>query len=448
MAKRIIRFLVAAAFLAVAVPSARAQQMSFIRDAEAENIMRFYAAPIFRAGGFDPKAIQIHLIADRTLNAFVSNGLNMYFFTGLIMRADNAEQVMGVMAHELGHIVGGHLARMDEKMRQAQKQSIYAMALGALAAVATGNPGAAPAAILGGQQAVMASVLSYSRTQESSADQAGLKYLDEAGISAQGLYDFFKILEGQELLAVGRQDPYMRTHPLTPERMAAVQAHLAKSPYTNKPLPPIYAVMHNRMKAKLAGFMDPPQQVLRKYPETDNSIDARYARSIVYYRIPDLAKAIPLIDGLIAEEPKNPYFHELKGQMLFENGRAAEAIPHYQQSVDTLPDNALLRTELAQAQIESQDMSLNKAAIANLEKARDIDDDNAQTLRLLATAYGRDGQVGMAALIQADLALGYGRNGEARVLAERAMQNLRQGSPAWQRANDIKHAAETEQSSQ
>jgi predicted Zn-dependent protease len=445
LVKRIVRFLATAALLAVAVPSANAQQMNFIRDAECENIMRFYAAPIFRAGGFDPKAIQIHLIADRSLNAFVSNGLNIYFFTGLIMRADNAEQVMGVMAHELGHIVGGHLARMDEKMRQAQKQSIYAMALGALAAVATGNPGAAPAAILGGQQAVMASVLSYSRTQESSADQAGLKYLDEAGISAQGLYDFFKILEGQELLAVGRQDPYMRTHPLTPERMAAVQAHLAKSPFTNKPLPPIYAVMHNRMKAKLAGFMDPPASVMKRYPETDNSIDARYARAIVYYRVPDLQKAIPLIDGLIAEEPKNPYFHELKGQMLFENGRAAEAIQYYQQAVDALPDNGLLRTELAQAQIESQDLNLNKAAIANLEKAREFDDDNAQTYRLLATAYGRDGQVGMAALIQADLALGYGRNGEARILADRAMQNLRQGSPAWQRANDIKHAAETEQ---
>lgn len=445
MAKRILHFLVAALLLAVTVPSAHAQQMNFIRDAECENIMRFYAAPIFRAGGFDPKQIQIHLIADKQLNAFVSNGLNMYFFTGLIQRADNAEQVMGVMAHELGHIVGGHLARMDEKMRAAQKQSLYAMALGALAAVALGNPGAAPAAILGGQQAVMASVLSYSRTQESSADQAGLKFLDEAGISAQGLYDFFKVLENQELLAVGRQDPYMRTHPLTPERMAAVEAHLAKSPYTNKPLPPIYNVMHNRMKAKLAGFMDPPAQVFKKYPETDNSIDARYARSIVYYRQPDLAKAIPLIDGLIAEEPKNPYFHELKGQMLFENGRAAEAIPQYQAAVDVLPESPLLRTELAQAQIESQDLSLNKAAIANLEKSRELDDNNIQTYRLLATAYGRDGQVGMASLIQADISLGYGRFGEARILADRAMQNLRQGSPAWQRANDIKQAAEAEQ---
>lgn len=443
MAKRIVNFLVAATLLAVGVPSANAQQLNFIRDAEVENIMRFYAAPIFRAGGFDPKAIDIHLVNDRSLNAFVAGGLNMYFNTGLLMRADNAEQVIGVMAHELGHIVGGHLARMEEKMRAAQKQSIYAMALGALAAVATGNPGAAPAAILGGQQAVMASVLSYSRTQESSADQAGLKYLDEAGISGEGMRDFFKILEGQELLAVGRQDPYMRTHPLTPERMASVDAHLARSPFTHKPLPPIYDVLHKRMKAKLAGFLDPPAQVLRKYPETDNGIDARYARAIVYYRQPDLAKAMPLVDGLIAEEPKNPYFHELKGQMLFENGRAAEAIPSYQTAVDIMPDNALLRTELAQAQVESQDMSLTKAAIQNLEKAREIDDDSALTLRLLAAAYGRDGQVGMASLIQADLALGYGRNGEARILADRAMQNLRSGTPAWQRANDIKHAAET-----
>jgi predicted Zn-dependent protease len=421
---------------------AAAQQVSIIRDAEAENTIRAYAAPIFRAAGYDPKQIKVHIVNDKSLNAFVTNGMNMYMNTGLLIRAETPDQVAGVMAHELGHIIGGHLARFDERMRQAQKQSIATFLLGGIAAAVTGRGDAAMAVISGGQQALMGSVMQYSQTQESSADQAGLKYMDQAGMSARGLADFFRVLEGQELLTVGRQDPYMRTHPVTRQRIQTVDEHVARSPYTNTPMGPAFVEMHKRMKAKLIGFLEPITVVLQKYPESDVSLEGRYARAIAYYRRPDMAKALELVDGLLADHPNDPYFLELKGQMLFENGRIAEALPPYQASVKALPDSALLRTSLAQVLIETNEPANIKTAIVQLEESKKIEDENGLTMRLMAVAYGRDGQTGMASLSIAELALLQGRYNEAKVQADRALQNLKNGSPPWQRASDVKEQAE------
>jgi predicted Zn-dependent protease len=417
-------------------------QIQLVRDAEVENIIRAYAAPVFRAGGFDPRQIKIFLVNDRSLNAFVAGGLNMFINTGLLIRADDPSQIIGVMAHELGHIVGGHLARMDERMREARKQALVTMVLGALAGVAVKRGDAAAAVITGSNQAILANFLKYSQTQESSADAAGVKFMDQAGISAKGLADFMRVLANQELLTVGRQDPYMRTHPVTQSRVEFIEGHLANSPYKDAKLPPEFYEMHHRMKAKLTGFLEPINAVLQKYPESDVSIDGRYARAIAYYRKPDLPRALQLIDGLLAERPNDPYFSELKGQMLFENGHASEAIEPYQHAVKLVPDSGLLRTGLAQVQIESQDPALARSAIANLEESWRLDDENLLTLKLLATAYGRDGQHGMASLQLADLAFIQGRNGDAKIYADRAMNGLKPGSPAWQRANDIKQAAE------
>jgi len=438
--------LLAASF---APPAAAQQQISIIRDAEVENTIRAYAAPVFRAGGFDSRAIKIHLVMDRTLNAFVALGLNMFFHTGLLVRADDPSQVIGVMAHELGHITGGHLARMEERMRQAQNQSIVTFLLAGAAAIVTGRGDAAMAVLSGGQQATIASLLQYSQTQESAADQAGLRFLDDAGVSARGLGDFLRVLENQELLAVGRQDPYMRTHPVTRSRIDAVEAHVARSPFSNAPTPPEFIEMHKRMRAKLFAFTEPPvtalAATLQRYPESDASVPARYARAIAYYRKPDLTKALGLIDGLIADEPKNPYFHELKGQMLFENGRAADAVGSLDTAVSLLPDSPLIRTLYGQVLIELGESAANKLAIAQLEQARKLEEDYIAPFRLLAIAYGREGQIGMAALSQAEFALGTGRNSEAKAQADKAMKELRQGTPQWLRAQDIRQQAENRQ---
>jgi predicted Zn-dependent protease len=317
---------------------------------------------------------------------------------------------------------------------------MIAAILGTAGAVAGGGS-AAMGGVLGSQAAAQNALLNYSRTQESAADQAAMSFLDRSHQSAKGLSEFFHYLEGEELLSSTRQDEYLRTHPLTRDRVQAVDDHVAKSPYSGVVDPPELVDLHKRMVAKLSAFLNGPSATLIKYPASDNSIEGRYARAVAYYRTPDLARALPLIDGLIADEPNNPYFHELKGQMLFENGRGAEALAPYQKAVDLLPDAPLLRIELAQVQLERDDSKLVKPAIDNLQRATRREFANSFAWDQLAIAYGRDGQLGMSALSSAEAALARGDKRGARNQIARAEKSLPRGSPGWLRAQDIKDTA-------
>jgi predicted Zn-dependent protease len=269
-----------------------------------------------------------------------------------------------------------------------------------------------------------------------------MSFLDKTQQSAQGLLDFFRKLETEELLAAVRQDPYLRTHPLTQERVNTVAAHVAQSRYSAVPDKPEFIEMHHRIIAKLNGFLNPPAQTLGKYKETDNSVSARYARAIAYYRIPNLAKALPLMDGLIQEEPKNPWFYEMKGQMLFENGKVADALAPYDEAVRLQPNVPLLRVELAQVQIESGRPELNKAAIANLKEAVRFEDQNGDAWHFLAVAYGRDNDLGMSALSLAEQAMTEGDQKMAVQQATRATQLLKPGTPGRIRAEDLRQLAQ------
>ena len=423
-------------FISAAPVFAQSKAPRLIRDAEIENTIRDYATPLFQAAGLNAADIDIYLINDNSLNAFVAGGQNLFLHTGLLMRTQNANQLIGVIAHETGHISGGHLVRFQGPMKNASIITILAMIAGAGAAAAgAGEVGAA--IMMGGPTFALSQVLSYSRAQEGAADQAGMALLDATGQSAQGLMDFFRILEGQELLVASRQDPYMRTHPLSRERIDIVDRHIRNSPYSNRPEPPDYSIKHQRMLAKLAGFLNAPASTLSRYRDNDPSVPARYARAIAYYRIPDLAKALPLVDGLIAEEPDNPYFHELKGQMLFENGRGIAALEPYQRAVDLKPDSALLRIDLARSMIERDDPALNKQAIVHLQRATQREPHNSFAWSQLAIAYGRDQQLGMSALSQAEAALSRNNKREAFIQATRAQKMLDQGSRGWTRSQDI-----------
>ncbi len=419
---------------------AQSKAPRLIRDAEIENTIRAYATPLFQAAGLNATDIDIYLINDPSLNAFVAGGQNLFLHTGLLMRGQNPNQLIGVIAHETGHIAGGHLARFQGQLKNASIIAIIAMIAGAgVAAAGGGDLGAA--IMTGGPSVAMSQVLSYSRAQESAADQAGLSFLDASGQSAKGLSDFFRILEGQDLLNVGRQDPYMRTHPLTRERVEAVENHIRNSPNSAQPEPPEFEVMHKRMLAKLNGFLVPPSQTLSRYKEDDTRVETRYARAIAYYRMADLQKALPLIDGLIAQEPDNAYFHELKGQMLFENGRGEAAIPSYRRAVELQPDAAPLRVDLARAMIERNDPALNKEAIVHLQRATRREPLNSFAWSQLAIAYGRDEQLGMSSLAQAEAALSRNNKREAWVQATRASKYFDQGTRGWIRAQDIIDAA-------
>ena len=421
---------------------ASAQSMEFIRDAEIENTIRVYADPLFAQAGVEPSAVKIHLVKDSQLNAFVAEGLNLFLNTGLIQRTDHAGQLIGVIAHETGHIAGGHLVKGRDAMENAQTTGIAAMILGMAAAIGGRRGDLGSAVMMGGQDMAMRSYMAFSRSVEGAADTAGLSFLDNLHQSSRGFLEFMQLLGDQELMASARQDPYARTHPLTRDRIDEIRHHVEESPWSDVPVPPQYVEPHRRMRAKLIAFMEPPMTTLFRYKEDDKSIEARYARSIAYYRQPDLGHALPLIDGLIAERPTDPYFHELKGQMLFENGRPKEAIPEYKLSVKYLPDNALLREELGQVLVESEDDTKLADAKEQLTVATQREPEEAGAWRLLAIAYGRSGDEIMAAASLAEYALLVGRYDEAIFNANKALKGLKKGTPTEIRMQDIRTQAE------
>lgn len=440
-----IRWLIIFSFLAstgFVAAKAEARKLSIIRDAEIENTIRAYATPLFQAAGLEPSAINIYLVKDKTLNAFVAGGQKLFLNTGLLIKSDNAGQVIGVIAHETGHIAGGHLTRTRDAMETSSTSDIFSMVLGGIAA-AGGRSDVGAVIVAGGQQMGLRNFLQYSRTQESAADAAAMRFLDSTGQSAKGMLEFFEKIGDQELLSVKRQDPYYRSHPLTRERVNRVASFVERSPNSNKPEKPEFVISHARMKAKLQAFIEPITRTLRRYKENSNSLEARYALAIAYYRRPDLERAIPLIDGLINEHPADPYFQELKGQMLYENGKIAESLPYYEKAVILNPSSNLLRRGLGKAQMESGDKAHLESAITNLLIAATADKTDPFSWKLLGTAYGKAGKMGESSLALGEAALLTGKKADARYHAERASSLLKEGSVGWMQAQDILHSLDS-----
>jgi len=431
--------LAAAGFVALCA-GARAPNAAevLLRDAETENNIKAMAAPIWRAAGLEPSDVGIYLVQDNQLNSFVAGGQAIFINSGLVLRAENPNQLIGVVAHETGHIAGGHVLRAKEAMRNASIESIIAMVAAAGASVL----GRSGAPLLGAAGVGERSFLQFSIAQEATADHAALNFLDRSCQSARGLLKFFEILQSNELLAGERQESWVRTHPLTQQRVQYIRDHVQQARCSNTPDSPDSVELLRRIKAKLHAFLDDPSKTLSTYPTSDRSPIARYARAIAYYRMPKLDLALPEIDGLIRDFPNDPYYRELKGQMLFENGRVRDAMRPYEDAVKLAPSAALLRISLSQVYIESGDPALNKRAIAYLNDASRAEGRESQIWRFLAVAYGRDNQIGMAALSLAEEALANGKKKDATQQALRAKQMLTKNSPSYFRADDIHHEAE------
>jgi predicted Zn-dependent protease len=408
-----------------------------LRDTEIEKDIKTMAAPIWRAAGLDPTGVGIYLVNDKELNSFVAGGQAIFLNSGLILRAKYPNMLIGVIAHETGHIAGGHVLRSLEAAKNASIETIIALVAAVGASVAGGSGAPIIAAAGMGQRAYM----SFSVAQEATADHAALNFLDRTGQSARGLLKFFEILQANEPLTGEPTDPWARTHPLTSERIDYIRHHVETSRYSDAPDPPQSVELLKRVQMKLHAFLDDPSATLRAYPDSDQSPDARYARAIAYYRIPRLDKAVPAIDALIHDFPTNPYYQELKGQMLFENGRIRDAIAPYEQAVKLAPDAALMRISLAQVYIESNDPALTKRAIAYLNDAAQAEGREGMLWRLLATAYGRDNQLGMAALSLAEEALADTKKKDAQQQAQRAKQLLPKNTAAYARAEEIQREA-------
>ncbi len=421
---------------------AAADQLQLIRDAEIENTIRTYATPLFQAAGLSPQGIRLYLVNDRALNAFVAGGLNLFINTGLLIETEDPGEVIGVIAHETGHIAGGHLARSGAALEQTYATLIATYLLSLGAALATGEGGLGAAVLSGGQDIALRGLLQYTRTQENSADQAAVSLLRATHQSPRGLMEFMEKLSGQEVLLTSNQDPYLRTHPLTQDRIDFLHEALRESPYANKAPDEELVQMHKRMRAKLIGFLNPLNQVLRSYPTSDASLPARYARAIAYYRVPDIDRALAEINALLLEKPNDPYFRELKGQMLLEHGRVAEAVPEYQAAVQVLPGSAQIRQALAKAEIALDTREMDQAALENLNVTLAQEPNNAAAWRLAAIAHGRLGDQAMTALSLAEAALARGHYAEARDRAEHAAGALPENTAPWLRAQDVKNEAE------
>lgn len=408
--------------------------IALLRDAEIETDIRTMVVPIWKAAGLDPSGVRIVLVNDDTLNAFVAGGQNIFIHSGLLTAVRTPEQLMGVIAHETGHISGGHLARFQDALRNATLQQVIGLVLGAVAVVAGGGE-AGSAVMAGSSQIAERSLLKYSRTQESSADQAAVTFLDKIHVTSRGLSEFLGIIDNEQGLLRSDRNPYVYTHPLTPERIAALETRVSQSPYQDRAADPAYVTMLDRMQGKLHGFMDNPERTLRMIDLS--TLGGRYARAIALYRKPDMPAFLTAMDKLLDEVPNDPYFLELKGQALYENGRAADAVPAYEAAVAAAPHEPLLRVGLAGAMIASDDDKLLDPAIREIEQANTADPDNAMAWYQLAIAYGRKDNIGMAALASAERFLLIGQFEDAYQQAQRAQRKLPTGSPGALRAADI-----------
>lgn len=407
-----------------------------VRDTEIENILHEWIAPLVEAANLPANSVNLVLVQSPQINAFVAGGANIFIFTGLIEKTEKPEELLGVLAHELGHISGGHLIAQGDAMDRASFESILGMALGIGAAILTGSGEAANAIMTGANSLAYGRFLAHSRAHESAADQAALKYLEGAEINPNGLKDFFRTLESEELLPASQQSAYMRTHPLTRDRVDALETKIQHSEFKTQKVPAKWSAQHVRMKAKLRAFID-PGRVPWVYRDSDESIPARYARAIAAYRSSRVDRALSEIDGLIALEPDNPYFQELKGQMLLDFGRVEQALPYYRSAVQGAPKAGLIRIALGKALVQSADRKDLQEAINVLQRAVIEEPRSTQAHRLLATAFGRLGREDMAKLHLAEEAVLQRRFPDARKLAEEALARLEKGSREAIKAQDI-----------
>ena len=409
---------------------AEAQSRQILRDSETEALLRDMGEPIFRAAGISREAVRLGIIEDSSLNAFVTQGLNMFFHTGLLLEAKTPEEVIGVMAHETGHIAGGHLIRLRENVRSASTQAILTTILGLAAAIGSGRGEVGAAIISGGQQLANRSFLSFSRAQEASADSAGLAFLEQSGHSAHGFLRFMERLGEQDLLPANRQVEYARTHPLTRNRVDAIRAYIERENQAELKASPEIQERFDRMQAKLLAYIT-PRVAFQRFPMVDDSITANYGRAVALWRTSDLRGATRTLRGLIEREPDNPYFHELLGQIELEAGNIDDAIAAYDQASKMMPESAL--TQVAYGHALTQ-----RGEREDLELARDVlllalqeEGRSPRTHRLLAVAYGRLGEEGPArlhlaeeALLQRDLDVARANLTRARdAIAENDQQN-------------------------
>ena len=423
----------AAAMLAIQPAAAQ----SILRDAETEALLADMSRELILAAGLLPSNVNVVVINDRSINAFVAGTQDVYIHSGLIEAADNANEVQGVIAHELGHIALGHSITRSENASKAGNITLLSLLLG-LAAVAAGAGEAGLGIIGAGQQAALGKFLAHTRGEESGADVAGAKYLSKAGLTGKGSLAFFKKLQNLEFrLAIPQEDSYNRSHPLSGERISLLQEIYENDPAYNTPLDPALEARFQRVKAKLVGYVSEPNETLRDYPESDQSVAARYARAYAWHKSAYPEKALAEVRSLLTDAPDDPYFLEIYGQILLESGRPKEAIAPLQKAVATTNAQSLIAGVYGHALIASEDPANLPEAERVLKAAVARDAANPFACYQLGVVYANRGDTARAALASAERYVLQGNAPLALQSAEQAMTTLPQGTADWIRAQDI-----------
>ena len=437
---RFVRMVMLALTLALAAwQPAAAQDDSgpqILRDTETELLFREMSLPLIKAAGLDPGSVKVVLIGDPTINAFVSQGQTVYLQSGLIDAADNVNQVQGVVAHELGHVVAGDAIRSGQGEKKALGVTILSLLVG-VAAIAAGAADAGMGAIMAGQRAAIGEMMAFTRVQESTADATATRLLSKSGTSGKGLLEFFAKLQNQEYrLAIYSKDSFDRDHPINSERIQALQQTLQNDPAWNKPTDPALEARFERVKAKLLGFVNPKQAVL-KYPESDQSIPAHYARAYAYHLSGYPDKAQSEADALLRADPDDPFFLELKGQILLEDGKVKESIAPLREATERSGNAPMIAAMLGHALVETNDPKNFVEAKQILKVAVNRDNEDPFAWYQLGIIYDREGDQARAQLATAERNNLQGNPKLALASAQMALKGIPPGTPDYLRAQDI-----------
>ena len=435
VARPFAALLLVATLLVTALP---ARAVTLLRDADIEHALAMVAAPVLRGAGLSPSQVKVVMVRDDSLNAFIVDNSTIYIHSGLILKLDTPAQLQAVIAHEAAHITNGHIARRLGNMRNARTATLLGMALAAATGVSTGSGDAAAAIMMGSSASAMNKFMAHTRAEESAADITSIRSMVNAGLDPRGAVEVQEIFRGQELLSAPRQDPYVQTHPLTRDRLRALQGLVAASPGQGAAADPSTVYWFARARAKLAAFLRAPSWTLRRLERLPSKDIALMAEAVAQHRQSDLRRALRAIDGAIALRPNDPFLRDLKGEILLESRQAGPAVQVYGQARQLAPRNAQILAGLGRAQLAAGQYG---AALRTLEEARDRDWRDNRVLRDLAVAYAKTGNTGMASEATAQRYALQGRLHDAGIHANRALGLLPRGSAPYRRAQDVADAA-------
>jgi predicted Zn-dependent protease len=432
LSKKLFTVLILLAFACIR-PAQAADDMNLIRDEEIEQSLKTMSKPVFDQAGLSADTVKFVLVDNNELNAFVAGGQNIFLHTGLILETQNPEELIGVIAHETGHIADGHLFRGQSDMSNLSLEAMLANILGVAVAIGAHAPDAGAAIGSAGNSLLLRTALRHTRTQEGSADRAGVRFLQGAGLPVTGFLSFMKKLGSQELIPESEQSEYVQTHPLTQDRIDALQ-HAVDEGRPGK-VPPEWVELHRRMKAKLLGYLFPD----RSLQDKDTSVAAQYGHAIAWFRKGQIGKSLAILDPLLKAEPQNAYFHETKGQILMENGRIEEAIASYAQATALAPSSGLIRIAYAHSLLEARGQNKERLleAVKQLTFAINHEKHASEPHHMLGIAYGKLGEEGLSRLHLAEEAMMQNKPDFARREANLAKKFLTKGTPAYQRMLDI-----------